>query len=272
MLKSLSMKKYMVLVISLLVFSNIIIAQMDDKFYFPGKIYESMDSLKYEEVFLYTDTVRLSGIFLKPAIKPKATILFLHGDSGNVTKYLFMVRPLVNDGFQVFMIDFRGYGKSTGTPTHLNIAQDGQFVLDYLLKRQDVMNTKVMIYGASIGSQEAVHLTKNNQNKISALVLDGTISSFTDIAVNHSPAAQEKMIRQYLVSPYSAKEDIKSIKDIPKLFIHSRQDEQIPFAEGESVYKNARNPKTFFTYNGGHLQAMKVNPAGVIKAINKLIN
>ncbi len=245
---------------------------MDEKFYFPSKIFQSMDSLKYEEVFLYTDTVRLSGIFLKPSIKPKATIFFLHGDSGNVSKYLFMIKPLVNDGFQVFMIDFRGYGKSTGTPTHLNIAQDGQFVLDYLLKRQDVIDTKVIIYGASIGSQEAVHLTKKNQNKIAALVLDGTISSFTDIAVNHSPGAQAKMIRQYLISPYSAKEDIKSIKNIPKLFIHSKQDEQIPFAEGELVYKNALNPKFFFSYNGGHLQAIKVNPSGVLKEINKLIN
>ncbi len=57
-----------------------------------------------------------------------------------------MVRPLVTNGYQVFMVDFRGYGKSTGTPTHLNIASDGQFVFDYLLQRHDVRSTKVIIY------------------------------------------------------------------------------------------------------------------------------
>ncbi len=129
-----------------------------------------------------------------------------------------------------------------------------------------------MIYGASIGTQEAVHLAMNNQAEIAALVLDGTISSFTDLAVNHSPPAQEATIRKYLVSPYSAKEDIKSIKHLPKLFIHSKQDEQIPFEEGQLVYKNALPPKAFFVYNGKHLQAMRVNPAGVLKEINKLIN
>ncbi len=106
---------------------------MDNRFYYPSRAYQSMDSVTFEQVSLSTDTVQLSGIFLKPDNNPKATILFLHGDSGNVSHYLFMVTPLVNAGYQVFMIDFRGYGKSTGTPTHINIAKDGQFVLDYLL-------------------------------------------------------------------------------------------------------------------------------------------
>ena len=247
-------------------------AQMDGRFYFPSKILQFPPNLLYEEVLLSTDTVSLSCIFLKPAFKSKATILFIHGDSGNVSKYLFMVMPLVESGYQVFMIDFRGYGKSTGKPTHLNIAHDGQFVFDYFLKRKDVRGTKIIIYGASIGTQGAVHLAKNNQHKIAALVLDGTMSSFTDIAIAHSPKSQEDTIRKYLVSPYSAKEDIKSIRNLPKLFIHSKDDEQIPFDEGELVYRNALNPKSFFKYRGKHLQAMRVNPTGVIKEINKLID
>lgn len=161
-----------------------------------------------------------------------------------------MVTPLVNAGYQVFMIDFRGYGKSTGTPTHANIAKDGQFVFNYLLRREDVKSTKVIIYGASIGTQEAVHLTMNNQAKIAALVLDGTMSSFTDIAVNHSPLAQEATIRKYMVSPYPAKGDIKSIKHLPKLFKHSKQDEQIPYEEGEWVYKKGAASQSFFCLQG----------------------
>ncbi len=255
-----------------IIFSGHIYAQMDNRFYHPGKTFQPMSNVKYEDVLLNTDSIQLTGIFLKPVAKPKATIFFLHGDSGNVSKYLFMVKPLVKDGFQVFMIDFRGYGKSTGHPTHLNIAQDGQFVFNYLLQRKDVKNTKVIIYGASIGTAEAVHLAKNNQHSIVALILDGTVSSFTDIAADQSPLASRDMIKQHLISPYSAKEDIKSIKNIPKLFIHSKEDEQIPFKEAELVYKNALDPKTFFMYKGKHLQAMRVDPVGVLKAIDKLID
>lgn len=263
------MKNILPALASLLIFSAAH-AQMDDKFYFPSKTMQPIDSVEFEEVTLQTDTVQLNGIFLKPAKKPKATVLFFHGAGGNISKYLFMTKPMVAAGYQVFMIDLRGYGKSTGKPTHLNIAKDAQTVLDYLLTRKDVQKTKLLIYGASIGSQAAVNLTKNNQGKIAALVLDGPISSFTDIAADKSPEAQREMIRKYLPSPYSAKEDIKAIT-IPKLFIHSKEDQDVPYGEGELVYNNATGQKTFLTYEGKHLEAMKVTPTGVIKEMDKLV-
>ena len=266
------MKKLFILSVTLLLFCSNITAQMDDKFYHPDKTIQPMDSMQYEQVFIAVDSIQLSGIFLKPITKPKTTILFLHGNGGNVSTYLYMVKPLINAGFQVFMIDFRGYGNSNGTPAHVNIARDGQLVFDYLLQREDVNRTKIIIYGASIGSQEAVHLTKNNQTKIAALVLDGAMSSFTDIAAAQASVALQATIRLNLISPYSAKEDIKSIKNIPKLFIHSQQDKEVPYSEGKLVFNNAKNPKIFFEYHGNHLQAMLVNPAGVLKGIRYLIN
>jgi pimeloyl-ACP methyl ester carboxylesterase len=255
----------------LTIYSNGINAQMDDKFYFPSKVLDTIDNVKYEEVLLPIDTDQLSGIFLKPTTKPKATILFFHGAGGNLTKYLFMTRPLITDGYQVFMIDFKGYGKSTGTPTHMNIATDGQKVLNYLLQRKDVKGTKVILYGASIGTQVAVHLAKENINKIDAIILDGTISSFTDVAADHSPVEQREMILKSLPSPYSAKEDIKALIKLPKLFIHSKEDKDVPFKEGELVYNNAPNPKHLFIYQGKHLEVMKLNSEGALKAINSLI-
>jgi pimeloyl-ACP methyl ester carboxylesterase len=266
------MKHCFIFLLCLLALSRVVNAQMDDKFYFPSKkMLHTMDSLSYEDVLLHTDTVQLSGAFLKPTGKPKATVLFFHGAGGNLSSYIFMTRPLVAAGYQVFMVDFRGYGKSTGTPTHLNIAKDGQFVLDYLLKRKDVKGTKLVVYGASIGSQVAVNLTKNNEAKIAALVLDGTVSSFTDVAADHSPESQREMIRQFLPSPYAAKEDIKSVKVVPVLFIHSKEDKDVPYQEGELVYNNAPGRKTFFVYEGKHLEAMKVSPEKLIAAIDQLL-
>lgn len=246
-------------------------AQMDNMFYYPSKEWVPIENLKYEEVTLKTDTVQLSGIFLKPAKKPKATILFFHGSGGNVSKYIFMTKPLVENGYQVFMIDFRGYGKSTGTPTHLNIAQDGQVVLDYLLARPETKGTKVILYGASMGTQIAAKLARENQAKVNALVLDGALSSFTDIAADRSPENQRAMIRQFLTSPYSAKEDVKHIEKLPKLFIHSKDDQDVPYQEAQEVYANAKEPKQFLEYQGKHLEALKTNPQQVLEAIEKLI-
>ncbi len=244
---------------------------MDNMFYYPSKKLQPIDSVAFEEVVLKTDTVQLSSIFLKPSMKPKATILFFHGAGGNVSSYLFMTKPLVAAGYQVFMVDFRGYGKSTGTPTHLNIAQDGQLVFDNLLQRKDVQKTKLIVYGASMGSQVAVHLAKNNESKIAGLVLDGTISSFTDIAADKSPAEQREFIRKGLPSPYSAKEDIKTVHNVPVLFIHSKEDKDVPFHQAEAVYNNAPGKKTLLVYEGKHLEAIKADPDKIIEAINRLI-
>lgn len=246
-------------------------AQMDDKFYYPNKTWAEVKDVNFEEVFLNTDTVKLNAIFLKPEQAPKATVLFFHGAGGNVTSYLFMTKPLVEQGFQVFMIDFRGYGKSTGKPTHINIARDGQLVLEYLLGRKDVQGTKVLLYGASMGTQVAAKLARENQAKVDGLILDGTISSFTDIAADYSPEEQRQMIRQVLTSPYAAKEDVKHIAEVPTLLIHSREDKDVPFHQAEVVYKNAPEPKALLIYEGKHLEALKTDPEMVISKIEEMM-
>lgn len=195
--------------------------------------------------------------------------MFFHGAGGNISTYQFMTKPLVESGFQVVMVDVRGYGKSTGKPTHVNVASDGQKMFDYLLKRKDISNTKIYLYGASLGSQIATHLAKDNQLKISGLILDGGMSSFTDIAIHFKPEMKD-IIEKYLISPYSAKEDVKSLQGLPKLFIYSKGDTTVPFEHGQVIYNNAPEPKQFLEYSGEHLQAMIVEPSQIIKAIEKL--
>lgn len=245
-------------------------AQMDERFYFPVKEWNSLGDLAYEEVTLPRDSVSLSGIFLKPAGKPKATILFLHGAGGNVTRYTFMTRPLVEHGYQVFMIDFRGYGKSTGKPTHHSIAADGQFVFDYLRNRPDVKGTKMILFGASIGTQIAAHLARNNASHVQALVLEGTISSLTDVAKFYAPKEHHAVIDQ-IPMPYAAKEDVKTLGTVRTLVVHSAEDKEVPIAMGEEVYKNITGSKEFWTITGKHLDGMRVDKAGYLARIEALL-
>jgi len=116
-------------------------AQMDDKFYQPKKELKPIEGLTYENISIPVDKDTITAIFIRPTSKkPKATILFFHGAGGNVSTYTFMTKPLVDNGFQVVMVDFRGYGKSTGVPTHLNVAEDGQKFFDLITQRNDVKN------------------------------------------------------------------------------------------------------------------------------------
>lgn len=266
------MKKVICTLAALVCLGLVTIAQFDERFYFPSTTVRPIDSsLKVEHVTLRTDTVTLTGIFLTPNGKPKATVYFLHGAGGNVASYLYMARPLLDSGYQVFMIDFRGYGKSTGKPTHLNIAKDGQLVMDYLLKRADVKDTKVIVFGASIGTQVATKLARDNQDKIAALVLEGTMSSFPDIAAFYAPKEQQPMIRQALAVPYGAKIDIPFITKIPVLVVHGKEDKEVPFEMSETIFNAAVGAKELWAPGGGHLQAMKLFPAEFVQRIGKLI-
>jgi dipeptidyl aminopeptidase/acylaminoacyl peptidase len=245
-------------------------AQMDERFYFPVKEWKSLDGVLYEEVTLPHDSVSLSAIFLKPAGKPKGTILFLHGAGGNVTSYVFITKPLVEHGYQVFMIDFRGYGKSTGKPTHTSVAADGEFVFNYLVNRPDVKGTELLLFGTSLGTQIAAHLARNHSTQVNGLVLEGGMSSLTDIALAYAPAEHHAMIRQ-IPMPYAAKEDVKFLKTVPVLVVHSREDKEVPFAQGEVLYNNAAGRKNLLVYSGGHLEGMKANTQEYLTRIDALL-
>ncbi|MFC4164749.1 alpha/beta hydrolase [Epilithonimonas zeae] len=245
-------------------------AQMDDKFYQPKKEMKPLEFKNIENVSLPVENDTITAVVLKPESKSiSKTILFFHGAAGNISTYQYITKPLVEDGFQVVMVDVRGYGKSTGKPTHQNVAEDGQKMFNYLLTRQDIKNTKIYIYGASLGSQISTHLAKDNQAKISGLILDGGMSSFTDIAIKFKPEMKE-VIEKYVISPYSAKEDVKALKGLPKLFLYSKGDSTVPFEHGQVIYNNAPEPKQFLEFSGEHIQAMVVDKDRVVKAIEQL--
>ncbi|MFN8364511.1 MAG: alpha/beta hydrolase [Cloacibacterium normanense] len=100
-------------------------------------------------------------------------------------------------------MDFRGYGKSSGIPTHLNIAKDGQQFFNYLKNKKKSRIPKIILYGTPMGSQIATHLAKENSKDISMLILRRSFYFFHvgDLACSYKPEAKD-MIKKYLVSPY----------------------------------------------------------------------
>lgn len=261
------------IIILTLVLTNFIFAkaQMDDKFYFPGQTMEPIEWKNSEELNFAIENDSINVLILKPNKKAKATVFYFHGAGGNLTTYAPLMTPLLKDNFQVVLIDFRGYGKSTGIPTHKNIASDGEFIFAELSKKGGIKNTKKIIYGASIGTQIATHLAKNHQNEISGLVLEGGMFSFGHIAAVHAPQFKDYLENSF-VTPYAAKEDIVQINKIPKLIIHSKEDKDVPYAQGILLFENALEPKEFLEFSGEHLMAFEHIPEKILEKMNRMIS
>jgi hypothetical protein len=264
------MKKMLLIIVVNMMTIYSCFAQFDEKFYFPSNEWHSMENMDFTEMNFHIDNDTLNTVLFKSVSTTKATIIFYHGAGGNISKNASLAKLLTKEGFQVFMIDFRGYGKSTGKPTHINIAKDAQIIFDKIIVKDEFKNYPIIIYGASMGTQIATKITRDNKDKISALILDGTISSFTDMALLSAPEEQKVIISTYVTSPYSAVEDIKHLNAIPKLFIHSKGDKSVPFSQGEAVYSNAPEPKVFWEYEGNHLDSAAKFPKEYIQKINLL--
>lgn len=254
----------------LLLFISMTKAQMDDKFYQPSKKMQPFETKISETISFPVEKDTITAYISKPEKKNlNKTILFFHGAAGNVTTYQYITKPLVEAGFQVVMIDVRGYGKSTGTPTHDNIKKDSQQLFDFLMKRKDIASTKVYIYGASLGSQISAHLARENKSKLSGLIIEGGMSSFADVAALFAPQ-YANFIEQMLKGVYQSKEDLKFTEGLPKLFIYSKKDTLIPFSQGETNFANASEPKLFLETNTEHIQGLKDQTDLVLKSIISL--
>lgn len=262
------MKKYLLLFAIITGIS--LNAQMDERFYFPSRNLKPIEGLKHSEFSIMQDKDTLSAMYFAPAKKADVSVLFFHGSGGNISSYLFMIKPLVEAGFNVYAIDFRGYGKSTGKPTHQNIAADAQAFFTTVAARKEAKNTKFLIYGASIGTLAAAHTARNNAGKISGLVLEGTVNSLGDIAAVHAPPQFAVEIAKTFAPLYSVEKDVAGLT-VPKLFIASRTDSEVPFRLTEKAFAAAAGPKQLYEYTGKHLEGLKSDAAGIIAAMNKMV-
>lgn len=264
------MKTKLLLLIFLVTKVAFVNAQMDDKFYFPTKDILPNEWEKTTELNFNIENDTINTVLLKPEQNPKATIFLFHGAGGNLSNYYPIALKFVKANFQVIMVDFRGYGKSTGVPTHKNIAGDGTIIFDKYSQLEDVKTTPIIIYGLSIGTQIATYLAKENQELVKGLVLEGGMSSFGDIAAFYTPQYKDFLENSY-VNPYASKEDIKDLYYMPKLIIHSTEDKEVPIEQAKVVFDNATEPKEFMEIKGKHMLGVQFEEPKIIGKINEML-
>jgi len=136
--------------------------------------------LPFEDIFFQTDDdVKVHGWLIK-APSAKTTLIFFHGNAGNIGDRLGKIDLFHRMGLNIFIIDYRGYGKSEGHPSEKGLYSDATAAYDHLVRREDMKDQKIISYGASLGGAVAVDLAiKRN---IECLVVDSTFSSAADMA------------------------------------------------------------------------------------------
>lgn len=222
--------------------------------------------LAYESVDIITsDDETIHGWFV-PVADAKGTMLFFHGNGGNISHrvdYMPMFQLL---GYNLFIIDYRGYGQSSGSPSEAGTYLDAQAAWRYLTEVKNIAPSQIVLYGESLGGPIAAWLAE--REKPGLLVLASTFTSVPDLAETIYPYLPVRLIARY---SYNTLESLASIT-APVLVAHSPQDEIVPFEHGQRLFQAASAPKQFLTLEGGHNTGFIFTREEWIAALNEFLD
>lgn len=213
----------------------------------------------FEDLRLHTpDGEILSAFFIRPSNKRQArrlTILMFHGNAGNIGHRVPIAKVLEEHiGCNVFMLEYRGYGLSTGTPNEDGINIDAQTAIDYIRNQPETKDDKIIVYGESIGGACAIRLVANNQEgkDIAGLILVNTMTSLRKLIPSAFPPA--KYIAGLCHQYWNSEQEMPRIEDIPILFMSGLKDEIIPPSHMKDLYSVCRVKKKIWRdfENGRH--------------------
>jgi fermentation-respiration switch protein FrsA (DUF1100 family) len=208
----------------------------------PGSI-----GLDYQDVYLVTDdNVKLHGWFV-PCEDARRTVLIFHGNGGNIGDRLPWIEMFHKLDANVFIIDYRGYGKSEGKPFEKGLYRDARAAYNWWANARQPKGEKPILFGESLGGAIAVNLAARVAP--AGLILQSTFTSARDMAKTLFPIG--------LLLPLTNVK-LDSAKEIgrvscPKLIVHGTRDEIVPFRLGKKLYELAAPPKSFYVVpEAGH--------------------
>jgi len=235
--------------------------------FFPeAELEYSPDELKlsYKEVYFSSqDGQRLHG-WLFPLKNDSPVILFCHGNAGNISHRLDIIQLLVREQLQVFLFDYRGYGRSSGSPSEQGIYLDGLAAYDYLVKKESIPQENIIAFGRSLGASVAIEISL--KRKVRSLIIESAFTSTRDVA----RSIPVLFPFSYLLPPHY--NNIKKIAGVtvPKLIIHGRADELIPFSMGIRLFEAAEASKYFLPLEGaGHNDTFMVGGRSYFNAVSR---
>ncbi|KAL9095629.1 MAG: hypothetical protein Q9165_002061 [Trypethelium subeluteriae] len=213
----------------------------------------------FEELQIPTpDGESLNAFLIRPSNKQFArniTILTFHGNAGNIGHRVPIAKVLENSiGANVLMLEYRGYGSSTGDPNEKGLTIDAQTGLDYIRQRAELRGTKIVIYGQSLGGAVGIGLAARNQEQgdIAALILENTFLSIRKMIPAMIPPA--KYLAPFCHQVWPSEEMLPNVTKMPVLFLSGLKDEIVPPSHMKQLYDSCKAPVKIWRElpNGGH--------------------
>ncbi len=193
-----------------------------------------------------TDNIKIQGWY-KAAKPGYPTIIYFHGNAGNLAHRAEYFSILRDAGFGVLGIDYRGYGASEGTPSEAGFYNDGRAAISYALKELSIPENKIIIYGESIGTGVAVQMA--TEYKLAALILQSPFMSMASAASFHYPWLPVNLL---LEDRFDSASKIAAVH-MPLLLLHGTDDTVVPISDGKGLFVLANEPKkSIYFANTGH--------------------
>jgi fermentation-respiration switch protein FrsA (DUF1100 family) len=221
--------------------------------------------LEFEDVSLATsDNERLHGWYV-PATNSKGVVLFFHGNAGNISDRLDSIKIFHQLGLDTLIIDYRGYGQSTGKTTEQGTYLDALAAWSYLVGERGIAANRIIVFGRSLGGAIAAWL--GVQHTPAAAIIESSFTSGVDMARQLYPFLPVRLITRlrYPVAQYASR------LECPVLVVHSRDDEIIPFAMGQSIYTAVKQHKSFLELRGDHNNGFFISRHDYITGLNGFI-
>jgi fermentation-respiration switch protein FrsA (DUF1100 family) len=208
----------------------------------------------------------------RPAQDGRPTIVYFHGNAGNITDRAFKARPYLDAGFGMLLVGYRGYGANPGAPSEEGLYADGQAHLAFLA-REGMSPRRWVLYGESLGGGIAVELAQQQAAKgmpVGAVVLEAPFTSLGDAAAAHYPFVPARAL---VKDRYDSLSKIAMI-GAPLFVAHGENDQVVPVKQGRKLFEAARNPKEGHWIAGGQHNDLYAHGVGamVVTFLNRVVN
>ena len=217
----------------------------------------------YEEIFIKVDEeIKLKSWLIKKDFDKFKTLVIFHGNAGDLSNRIYKLNELSKLNINILLISWRGFSGNKGFPTEQNLYQDAETSIKWL-NEQKINNSKIILYGESLGSGVAVELGK--KNNFNSIILESPFTSIENSAKIYYPYLPVKYL---LKDRYETINKIKMVKS-PIMIMHGEKDDVVPISMGKKLFEKANFPKhSYFTSTDDHM--MEFNPE-LLKEIKNFI-
>tara|TARA_B100001057_G_scaffold443459_1_gene479563 strand:+ start:44 stop:847 length:804 start_codon:yes stop_codon:yes gene_type:complete len=249
---------YFLIVVFLYFYQRNLLYHPNENNYSNDKLMAQVEKIKVRT----NDNIDLLGWYYQKDIKKFKTILFFHGNAGSLENRIHKLNHFKDMNINFLIIAWRGFSGNKGKPSEKGLYEDGDSSIQWLLNK-GIKETDIIIYGESLGTGVATHLSQNRN--FAGLILETPFTSMVDAAKTFYPYIPVKFL---LKDKFENKKKIKNI-NLPILVMHGEADQIVPFSMGKKMFELANEPKySYFTKHDNHMMEFDKN---LIKALNSFL-